>query len=150
METENKVYKTAESGTCYHSETPDAVIEVLEQAKEERKRVRIWYGENGKSWNEENDVLGYIGRSTGTNKIPLLVHNRRSYGGGALLDHCIIKVVDLKTGKTLYKHENFKQALFTVEGVAVLQDGQPFAPQCKNQESAQRLCDFMNGKRNAK
>lgn len=144
-------YKRLDSGTCYHADTPQAVVNVLECAREGRYRLRVWLGDkSGKSWNEENETTGYIGRSTGQIKIPLLVNNRRSYGGVALLDDCIVKIVDIKTGRTLYQHANFQQAIFTVDGQAVLQDGKAFAPLCGTPEKAQRLADYMNGKRNGK
>lgn len=37
-------------------------------------------------------MFGTVGRSTGKVKIPLLVHNSRSMGGGGILTHCIIGI----------------------------------------------------------
>ena len=136
--------------THYHNETPEEVIAVLENARLNRNRIRVWYGKDGKSWAEENDIMGYVGRSTGTQKIPLLINNKRSYGGPGLLDHCIVKIVDLKNNRVLYQHDNFSQPLFTYIGNKVFQDSQDYAPQCKNEESARKLCEFMNGQRNHK
>lgn len=144
------VYKKLESGTCYHEETPKEVCRVLENLQNNRSRIRVWYGQGGVSWNEENDTIGYIGRSTGNIKIPLLVHNSRSIGGGALLDHCIVKIVDTKSGNTLYEHPKFTQANFTTKNNAVFIDGAPYAPHCKNNASAERLASFMNGNRHCK
>ena len=31
-----------------------------------------------------------------TIKVPLLINNKRSFGGGALLDHCIVKIKEIK------------------------------------------------------
>ena len=80
-------------GTSYDSRTSNEVIRVLENARISRTRIIVDYGcvETGKSWNEEFDITGYVGRSTGNIKIPLLVYNSRSYGGGGLFDHAIIK-----------------------------------------------------------
>ena len=61
------------NGTSYHKETSQEVINILEQTRLSCKRIRLWLGEDGKSWNEENDIIGYIGRSTGEYKIPLLI-----------------------------------------------------------------------------
>lgn len=71
-------------------------------------RVRIWYGdtETGRAWQEEHDVLGYVGRSTGEHKIPLLVYSRRSRGGGAILTENIVRI-DSTDGGTIYKHPTF-------------------------------------------
>ena len=67
------------------------------------------------AWNEEHDIFGYVGRSTGENKIPLLVANFRSYGGGALLDHCIIKIRESKGNRVLYQAANFQQPVIEVK-----------------------------------
>ena len=91
--------------TSYHQETPDDLIKVLERARENRTRIVVDYGDvkTGESWGEVHDIAGYVGRSTGTHKIPLLVHNARSLGGGALLDHCILTVKTSKGKRELYK-----------------------------------------------
>lgn len=150
-----KEYWQFDSGTCYTIGTDYKVAEILEKLISEHRstRVRLWYGENGKSWDEENDVCGYIGRSTGTIKIPLLISSRQSLGGGAILEKYIVKIVDTRTKRTLYQHPNFSQGQFTVENpdldgyqANVNKDGNLYG-RCKTLISAQRLADFMNGKR---
>ena len=88
-----KDYKVV-NGTSYHIETPDKLIEILETIRENQTRVIFDFGDvkTKTSWGEVYDISGRIGRSTGTVKIPLLIHNRRSMGGGALLDHCILSI----------------------------------------------------------
>jgi hypothetical protein len=78
---------------------------VLEMARKERIRIVLDYGDvnTGESWGEEHDIYGYVGRSSGKIKIPILVYNRRSFGGGAILDHCIIGIKTSKDKKVLYK-----------------------------------------------
>lgn len=74
-------FKVSNDGTYYDSKknTSDKIIEVLENCKLNHTRIKIDYGhDNGQSWGEVNDITGYVGRSTGTQKIPLLVHNSRS------------------------------------------------------------------------
>lgn len=97
------------NGTAYHAETKQIIIDVLERARQNRIRLKIYYGDTvtGRSWLEEYDIYGTIGRSTGDYKIPLLIHNSRSIGGGALLDHCIVKICTAAGGQTLYKHPTF-------------------------------------------
>ena len=92
-------------GTFYKKNTPMDLIEVLEQARENRTRIVVDYGDikTGRSWGEEYDIMGYVGRSTGEIKIPLLVHNSRSMGGGGLLDNCILSVYTSKGHRLLYK-----------------------------------------------
>jgi hypothetical protein len=101
------------NGTFYDSTTPDQVIEVLENARLGCVRLHIDLGdpETGKSWGEVNDVRGYVGRSTGERKVPLLLHNTRSMGGGAILTHCIVKITrsDNKN-RVLYENPKYKSA----------------------------------------
>jgi len=95
------------NGTSYHVETSDEVIQCLEKCRQNGTRIVLDYGDTktGKSWGEVYDVTGRIGRSTGTSKIPILLHNRRSIGGGAILDHCIIGIVTSKGKEPLYKFQ---------------------------------------------
>lgn len=99
-----KKYKIV-NNTHYHIDTNDRVIEVLEQCKANRTRIVVDYGDiaTKKSWEEVYDISGYVGRSMGDIKIPLLVHNSRSYGGGALLTHCILSIKESKGKKVLFE-----------------------------------------------
>ena len=101
------------NGTSYHKETPDAVINVLEAARKGGfKRIKLHYGdtETGRDWKEEYDVTGYVGRSGGGQiNVPILLHNTRSLGGGAILDHCIVKIKEAKGGRVLYKHPKYQE-----------------------------------------
>lgn len=104
------------NGTSYHEQTPQEVCNVLERVRQSRTRIRIdlGYTDNapegkqvGQSWGEIHDVTGYVGRSTGKVKIPLLVHNSISMGGGGILDHRIIQIKESRGGRVLYQHPNF-------------------------------------------
>jgi hypothetical protein len=106
-----KTYRL-ENGTSYDQRTPDEVIRVLENARFNRTRLHISLGETegpnqGKDWLEEWDVVGYIGRSIGPVKVPLLVANRRSLGGGAILTHCIVRIRESAGGRLLYQHPKY-------------------------------------------
>lgn len=92
------------NGTSYHIETSNEVIEVLETCKANKTRIVLDYGDikTGVSWGEVYDITGTLGRSTGSVKIPILLHNSRSIGGGAILDQCIIGIKESKGGKILY------------------------------------------------
>lgn len=94
---------------CYDGQTLNTVIEVLDKAQKDRTRITVDYGnvETGKSWGEIHDITGYVGRSTGIIKIPLLVYNSRCMGGGALLDDSIVKIVTSKGKNVLYIHPNY-------------------------------------------
>ncbi len=108
-----KTYKIV-NGTSYHTDTPDDVVRVLEDARKSRTRLHISLGETnnsrgkvGRDWLEEFDTHGYIGRSIGPVKVPLLLANRRSIGGGAILDHCIVRIRESAGGQVLYQHPDY-------------------------------------------
>lgn len=101
-------YKITESGTAYHIDTPDHLVQILERLREQKTRIKLDYGDTktGKSWNEEYDITGRLGRSYGGKfNVPLLIHNARSWGGGAILDHCIIAIshANKKDGGIIYQ-----------------------------------------------
>ena len=112
----DKQYYTTTNGTSYDINTDKKVVSILDDAIISRKRLKLDYGntETGESWNECYDIIGRIGRSTGSIKIPLLILTSRSYGGGALLDSCIIKITDIKTGNVIYKNQNYKEKIFNI------------------------------------
>ena len=106
-----KEYKTI-NGTSFDVRTPDEVVAILENARQNRTRLHVSLGETGgpeagKDWLEENMVHGFIGRSTGSIKIPLLIHNRRSLGGPGLLDHCIVRIRTSSGGRILWQHPDY-------------------------------------------
>ena len=87
----------------------ERLMDVLSNARKYGYRVRIWYGDRqtGRSWNEEYDVTGRVGRTSGEIGIPILVHNKRSWGGGAILVGSIIRIDDIEDHKTIWKVDNF-------------------------------------------
>lgn len=119
------------NGTSYDTRTPDEVVSVLENARLNRQRVHVSLGETegpeaGRDWLEENMVHGFIGRSTGSVKIPLIVHNRRSHGGPGLLDHCIVRIRTAAGGRVLWQHPSYHYGVIHIRPKAeplVLEDG---------------------------
>lgn len=140
----------------YSEGTPDQVKIILEKELHSRNRIRLFYGdiETGQDWEEEYDMMGYIGRSTGTKPILLLIHNTRCYGGPGILTNCIVKIT--KNGNTLYQNTNYHHKQHNVIASdlpdyveAVTANGELVA-RFKKQGQAQRWIDFIEGKRNAK
>ena len=138
------------NGTTYHNSTPQQVINILENARLTHKRIRIFYGDSntGKCWNEEYDVIGNIGRSTGSIKIPLLIHNIRSFGGGALLDHCIVKITVDK--KTVYKHNNFTIGNMEIKNDTMVYCDNKNIANFKTNQQAKNYIAFLQGINNRK
>ena len=90
----------------------EELINIILRAYKYKFRIRLFYGDihTGRSWNEEYDVMGTIGRTTGNIKIPILVHNKRSLGGGALYLPSVIRIDDIEDKRTLWKLPNFHPA----------------------------------------
>ncbi len=147
------VYQQLDNGTCYHYATDLNVVAQLERARETGARVRLFYGdtETGKDWKEEHDVTGTVGRSTGTIKIPLLIYSRRSMGGPAILDHCIVRL--FVNQAEVYKHPGYKLPTVIIKpssvenySAALYLDGELYA-NCRTGGQADRLSAFMRGER---
>jgi hypothetical protein len=105
----DRQYKVA-NGTHYHLDTPDELVAILENARLNGTRLRLHYGDTatGQDWGDIHDVLGTLGRSCGPVKAPILLANSRSSGGGAILDHCIVKLSAKRD--TLYQLPNYRPA----------------------------------------
>lgn len=95
------------NGTSYDNRTPMSLILILEEIRSRGTRIRLMYGDviTGKMWDEGIQERGTIGRSTGSVKIPLLIKTSRSFGGGGILDHCILQVRESKGGRVLWTHD---------------------------------------------
>lgn len=121
-----KNYKVV-NGTSYAEHTPDAVIRVLEQARETRTRIRVRLGfteqhedvlsgkaKLGRDWLDEFECEGTVGRSMGPQRVPLLINNSRSMGGGAVLTDCIVRIIETKTKRVLYSHPAYHHGEFKI------------------------------------
>lgn len=139
------------------------LVDVITRCISNRNRIRLWYGDvkTGETWLEEYDVTGVISRSMGDRfKIPILIHNRRSYGGGAILTHCIVRIDDIETRAPLWKVDNFHFPEFRIKvgsgdypyKVEVKKDNEDWkVDTCfKTDTQAHRWVDFMTGKRYSK
>ncbi|MBP1309205.1 hypothetical protein JOD82_002225 [Paenibacillus sp. 1182] len=167
---ELETYK-ALNGIYYNGETPDSLIRVLDDAYRAGTRCRFFYGdqETGYDMADENLTIGTIGCSMGEVKIPLLLANRRSYGGSRLLDQCIVKVVSTKSGKVLWQHQSYKKPEFEIiqrgqtgfpdflpekYTTAVIRtnhsDGRRNYANFCNEQQAKGYVEFMCGERNSR
>ncbi len=141
--------------TSFDPHTPDQVKAILEDARLRYFRLRIYIGdrETGLDWNEEHDVLGYIGRSMGPIRVPLLLRSRTSSGGPALLTACIVKLQRAADKLVLWQHPAYHTRIFTAgpavdDGYveAAYRDGELHA-QFKKSGEAVKFIDKMLGRR---
>lgn len=94
------------NGTYYDARTREDLIALLEKVRQNHQRIRLFYGDaaTGKAWDDGFPERGTLGRSMGPTKVPLLIKTVRSWGGEAILDHCIVRVEESCGGKVLWKH----------------------------------------------
>ena len=101
-----KDYKVV-NGTFYTSDTNNKIIEVLENARKNGARIRVFYGDTitGEDWLEDNDTIGAISRTFGNVKSPILLKRKNSTGGGLILTENIVKITIDK--KIYYIHDKY-------------------------------------------
>jgi hypothetical protein len=122
--------------------------------------LRLFIGDiaTGRDWCNEWDVVGFIGRSTGSQKIPLLLEpllegDRRGYsvrsasGGGAILTDCILRIIDVNTRKELYRAANYQVPEFVITEERQFKD-LPFLATRDGQEQARfasygEACEYV-------
>lgn len=141
-----------------HPEIDDKLKLQLEFLYRAHIRVRIYYGDtvSGRDWNEEWMNFGYICRSTGTEKIPILVCNSRSIGGPAVLTNCIVKLAYASGGQVVWAHPKYFCNPHMIQPSAepgyaeeVIRDNEVVARFSKPGQAAMWV-DFMEGRRNNK
>ena len=147
------------------NQVDEKLMDIINIAYRLKSRVRIWYGdsETGRSWNEEYDVVGRVGKSCGKISEPLLIKTKRSSYGGAILLSSIIRIDDIEDKRTVWKVPNFHVEPMRVdykEGIEypymVMQqnDGETDythnIANFKNGRSAENYIKFMKGERYCK
>ena len=142
----------------FSDNTNEKVKQVLTSCYNRKNRVRIVYGDviTGKSYLDEDEILGYVGKSTGVKPIPLLINNSRSFGGGSILTGSILKIIDTQSKRVLFQHENCVMPILTKEISShndylydVIYNGELVA-RFKTEKQANNYIDFMQCKRMAK
>ena len=132
------------------------LMAVLSECYRQKKRVRVWYGDGktGHSWYEDCETTGRVGLSNGKIfKIPLIIANSRSWGGGALSVGSLIRVDDIKARKTLWKVPNFYSELTLIHDERFVKypwrvySGNINQANFETEEKARRWIDFQQGRR---
>lgn len=95
------------NGTHYTEGTDPSVVHYLEAFRGSDDRLILYYGDTktGRAWGDKE--TGRIGRSTGKIKVPLICHNARSLGGGAILTDCVVRIETAKGKRALWQHDTF-------------------------------------------
>ena len=137
------------NGTTFNDNTPDRVCEILSSCIGTRRRIRVFYGdrETGRDWHEVYYTMGIIGRSTGTQKIPLMIAKSTSIGGPAILDDCIVKITEGK--RTLYQQGNYDPSVKRVGTKIYDTHKNEVIFSADNEQKAERELQFFLGTRNA-
>lgn len=156
-ESYGKRYKVY-NDTWYCFDTPDRVIQILDNAMKNHERIRVFYGdtETGCDWMEIYDTIGYVSRSCGNIKIPLLIKNSSSISGTGILDGSIVKITIDKV--IVYQHLNYRlpdmeiheasDSLKTIGyNYSTFADGKNDF-NCKTMKQAENHVAFLKGKRN--
>lgn len=146
------------NGTSYNENTSDEVIRILEDARESRRRIRLFYGDTktGADWCETFETIGRIGRSCGDEKIPIILSKESSIGGPAILDNCIVKITMDKT--TVYKNPKYHLPDLTISEAEekyresgfthAIFSGEITLFNFRNEQRAERMLEFLKGNRN--
>lgn len=114
------------NSTHYHPHTNRTIRGVLNTlitlSKNGDKRiVRIVYGDtdSGVASMEEYEVIGRLGRSGGTQKVPLLIApNGDGIGGAPVSDNRVVGICTVPEGEWLYSHKKLKWPRLVVRDVA--------------------------------
>lgn len=95
--------------TYFDPGTDPEAARVLERCRRDGRKLRLMLGDTatGQCWLSEHEVVGRIGRSTGTLKVPLLVEPGAD-GGTAILTNCLLRLIDWRTGEDLYRHPAYR------------------------------------------
>ena len=139
-------------GTTYADGTPQLVTIALDNARKYRVRVRLFYGDpkTGRDSEQEYDVTGYVSRSTGPVKIPILLASNRSMSGPEIDTAYIVRL--LVGGRDVYVHPryhrpNYRIGNAKIKGLVEVYNGTSLVARFKSTQSAQRWIAFMYGER---
>ncbi|MBL8511014.1 MAG: hypothetical protein JNM52_05145 [Betaproteobacteria bacterium] len=142
--------------------TDPKVGRILEGLRLKRHIVRLFLGDpqTGRDWCEENDVVGFIGRTGGPLKTLILLepvnddgHIRPSLGGGTILTARVLRIIDVSINREVYRFPGYQLPCLTTSQItqgcyryAVFRDGLLHA-RFKNEEEAWHYMAFLSGVR---
>lgn len=147
------------SGFYFSEDTREEVADAVTRAHVNGWRVRVFMGDvkTGEVWPDEWGTMGKVGASCGPCRVPLLVSNARSMGGGSILTGCIVGLTRIDSGRVemIYRHPSFNPGEWSARECVdisgymseALHNGKVHA-RFKQKERASVYCAFMRGERN--
>lgn len=95
--------------TYFDPGTDPKATRALESCRRDGRKVRLVLGDTGtgRCWLDEHNVVGRIGRSCGTLKVPLLIETGED-GGAAILTNCLLRLIAWDSGRDLYRHPAYR------------------------------------------
>ena len=98
------------SDTVYKDGTDIIVAEILERERKRGTRLTIYYGRPSTGKVEYTDS-GYVSRSQGPTKVPIMLHNSRSIGGRMIDTDWILAIRYSRKEKGeyvwIYRHDRY-------------------------------------------
>jgi hypothetical protein len=159
----------ASKRTWFRPGTPKAVQRVLEAARAScddfgtnGTMLRIFYGDpqTGRDWCEEHSTVGFIARTGGVLRVPLLLEPLldgernlcRSDFGDAVNMANIVRIIDVRRAEEVYRAKNYVLPQFAIEvkegnaayPVVVTREDQSVAAFDSHEKAAQWIA-FMQG-----
>lgn len=122
-----QLYRTI-NGLCYNVLTPDEVIMVLEEARTQSTRIKIFYGYTqhepfGCEWLRDDYVTeGYICRSDDDRiSVPLMIQTKNAKDGFFVHSESIVKIISIKNESVLYQHPTYHHPRIEIRKVSLQQ-----------------------------
>ena len=134
------------NGIEFNAGTPDKVVREILYYMGTKQRIRVFYGDpkTGKDWGENYDTIGYVSKSTGPVKVPLLVNNTRSRGGSAILTGNVLRITVDK--RNVYVHPRYKCNVVVKDKDVYLNGDLTWT--CESHEKAEKAAAFLRGDNN--
>lgn len=118
----------ASKKTWFQPGTDPKAAKALNTAYTQENLVRIFLGDpqTGRDWCEEFEAIGFVGRSSGVLKVPLLLEAYRASAntfessafGGAILCKNVLRIVDVLSSTDLYRHPLYQTPDLAVVGAS--------------------------------
>jgi hypothetical protein len=146
-----KIIIHATSGTSYEAGTPPEISGIIDQEMDSNNRLRLFYGntETGNDWNEEFHTIGYVSRSSGKVKVPILLPHADSKKGITILTTHIVKIIKINNSRrgsdvVLYQHPEYSPGRIERSGNIVFRNGISHA-KFLSPKKAQQYVEFLLG-----